>query len=56
MADAGVRTNVGVAVRGETIIAVDGDDALRRAFPDAREVDCERGLLAPGFVTAHATG
>jgi len=53
MADAGVRTNVGVAVRGETIIAVDGDDALRRAYPDAREVDCQRGLLAPGFVDSH---
>ena len=53
MADAGVRTNVGVAVTVERIVAVDTDDALRRAYPDADEVDCKRGLLAPGFVDSH---
>lgn len=53
MRDAGVRRGVGVAVQGERIVAVDGDDALRRQFPDATEVDCARGLLAPGFVDSH---
>ncbi len=53
MADAGVRTGVGLAVQGEQIIAVDADDTLRRAYPDADEVDCRRGLLAPGFVDSH---
>lgn len=53
MLDAGVREGVGVAVRGERIVAVDTDDALRRAYPNAREVDCDRGLLAPGFVDSH---
>src|SRR6187455_619935 len=53
MREAGVRDGVGVAVQGETIVAVETDDALRRAYPDANEVDCDRGLLAPGFVDSH---
>ncbi len=53
MGDAGVREGVGVAVQGDRIVAVDADDALRAAYPDAQEVDCERGLLAPGFVDSH---
>lgn len=53
MAEAGVRKGVGVAVLGTQIINVDGDDALRTAYPNAREVDCDRGLLAPGFVDSH---
>ena len=53
MRDAGVRRGVGVAVRGERIVAVDADAALRRAYPDAEEVDCAGGLLAPGFVDSH---
>ncbi|HCT57138.1 MAG TPA: imidazolonepropionase [Gemmatimonas aurantiaca] len=53
MRDADVRSGVGVAVQGERIVMVDTDDALRRAFADATEVDCDRGLLAPGFVDSH---
>lgn len=53
MRDAGVRNDTGVAVRGTQIVAVDSDEALRRQFPDAAEVDCNRGLLAPGFVDSH---
>jgi imidazolonepropionase len=53
MREAGVCEGVGVAVRGEHIVAVDNDDALRRMFPQANEVDCARGLLAPGFVDSH---
>ncbi len=53
MRDAGVREGIGVAVQGDTIAAVDTDDALRRAFAGAVEVDCQRGLLAPGFVDSH---
>ena len=53
MRDAGVREGVGVAVRADSIVAVDTDDALRRAYPGADEVDCDRGLLAPGFVDSH---
>ncbi|MEQ1692492.1 MAG: imidazolonepropionase [Gemmatimonas sp.] len=53
MRDAGVREGVGVAVQGERIVAVDTDDVLRRRFARAEEVDCQRGLLAPGFVDSH---
>lgn len=53
MRDAAVRRGVGVAVQGERIVAVDADAVLRRAYPDAAEVDCDRGLLAPGFVDSH---
>ncbi len=53
MRDARVRRGVGVAVAGGRILAVAADDDLRRAHPDAAEVDCGRGLLAPGFVDSH---
>ncbi len=53
MADAGVRSGVGVAVLGEEIAMVAADDTLRQRFPGADEVDCDRGLLAPGFVDSH---
>lgn len=53
MQDAAVRSGVGVAVQGERIVAVDDDAVLRRRFPDAVEVDCDRGVLAPGFVDSH---
>lgn len=53
MQDAGVRSGVGVAVEGTKIVGVDADDALRTQFPSASEVDCNRGLLAPGFVDSH---
>jgi imidazolonepropionase len=53
MADAGVREGVGVALCDGRVVAVEPDDQLRRRFPAAREVDCQRGLVAPGFVDAH---
>ena len=53
MADAAVRSGVGVAMRGDRIIGVDTDDALRAQHPNAVEIDCNRGLLAPGFVDSH---
>ncbi|MGV3707527.1 MAG: imidazolonepropionase [Gemmatimonas sp.] len=53
MKDAGVRDNTGLAIAGDRIVAVDRDEALRQAYPGAREVDCNRGLLAPGFVDSH---
>lgn len=53
MADAGVRRGVGVAVAGDRIVAVDADDRLRMHYPQADEVDCARGVLAPGFVDSH---
>lgn len=53
MQDAGVQVGVGVAVQGDRFVAVDRDDVLRRRFPDAEEIDCDRGVLAPGFVDSH---
>ncbi len=53
MADAGVQTAVGVAVQGDRIVAVAGDEALRRRYPNATEIDCDHGVLAPGFVDSH---
>jgi imidazolonepropionase len=53
MRDVDARTGTGVAIEGERIVAVAGDDELRARFPDATEVDCNRGLLAPGFVDSH---
>jgi imidazolonepropionase len=53
MNDVGARHGVGVAIRGDAIIAVAADETLRRAYPLAAEVDCQRGVLAPGFVDSH---
>ena len=53
MNDAGIREGVGVFVRDETIVAVAPDAELLGAHRDARIVDCERGVLTPGFVDSH---
>ncbi|MEO8620682.1 MAG: imidazolonepropionase [bacterium] len=53
MSDAAVRTNVAVLVVGETIVSVDDDRALRTAHHDATIVDCEGGVLTPGFTDSH---
>lgn len=53
MADAGVLRGAGVAIDGARIVAVGPDERLRADYPDAAVVDCERGLLAPGFVDSH---
>lgn len=53
MQDAAVQSGVGVAVQGERIVAVDTDAVLRRRYRGAVEIDCDRGVLAPGFVDSH---
>lgn len=53
MQEIGAATGLGVAVVGERIVAVERDDVLREWFPRGVEVDCARGLLAPGFVDSH---
>jgi imidazolonepropionase len=53
MGDAAVRTGVGVLVRDGVVAAVDADDDLRAAHTDAALVDCEGGVLTPGFVDSH---
>lgn len=53
MAEAGVRTGVGVAVVGDRIAQVAAEAELRAAFPAADVVDCEGGVLTPGLVDSH---
>ena len=51
--DAGVLEGSAVAAQGERIAAVAGEDELRRRFPEADVVDCQRGVLLPGLVDSH---
>jgi imidazolonepropionase len=52
--DAAVRDGVGVAIDATgRILAVDTDAALRAAYPSAQLIDCEQGVLTPGFVDSH---
>lgn len=53
MREVGLRIGCGVAMAGSRIVAVDSDDVLRAQYPRATEIDCQRGLLAPGFVDSH---
>ncbi|QIE41889.1 guanine deaminase [Rhodobacteraceae bacterium SC52] len=43
-----------VAIKGGTILAAGGADALRAAYPRAELVDYGDALILPGFVDAHA--
>ena len=52
--DAGVRDGVGVAVGADgRVLAVAPDAELRSAHPGAEVIDCEQGVLTPGFVDSH---
>jgi imidazolonepropionase len=53
MRDAAVREGVGVHVRSGTVAAVAPERDLRVEHPRAAIVDCERGVLTPGFVDSH---
>jgi imidazolonepropionase len=53
MNDAGILTDVAVAVRGETIAAIGAVSDLRASHRDAHEVDCAGGVITPGFVDSH---
>ncbi len=53
MADAGVRTNVAVAINGSLISAVGTLDDLQRAYPDAEALDCGGRVMTPGLVDSH---
>ena len=45
-----------VAIDGDRIAAVGPSDDLLRAYPGAAQVDCARGVLAPGLVDSHTHG
>jgi len=55
MADAGVRDHVGLAVcpSGGAVLAVAPDAELLRNYGESEVVDCEGGVLTPGFVDSH---
>jgi imidazolonepropionase len=53
MADAGVRLNIAVAVRGDRIEAVGPLAEARAQVPGAEEIDCAGGVLMPGLVDSH---
>jgi imidazolonepropionase len=53
MADAAVREGVAVHVREDLIVDVGSESDLRAANPRATPIDCERGVLTPGFVDSH---
>ena len=56
MNDAGVRSDVAVAVAHGLIAAVGPLDELRSTYRDAREIDCGGGVLMPGLVDSHTHG
>jgi imidazolonepropionase len=53
MADAGMLTDVAVAIQGSQIAAVGPLSEIDRAQPHAERVDCQRRVLTPGLVDSH---
>jgi imidazolonepropionase len=53
MATAEIQTDVAVLVQGTTITAVGRENALRQTASHATVVDCEGGILTPGFADSH---
>lgn len=54
MRDAGLREGVGIAMGDDgRILGVAPDKELRAAHKGAAEVDCNGGVLTPGFVDSH---
>ncbi len=54
MRDAVVREGYGLAMGDDgRILTVASDAELRAAYRNASEVDCQRGVLTPGFVDSH---
>lgn len=53
MNDASVLTRTAVLVRNDVIVAVNDDAMLRATHSGAELVDCQGGVLTPGFVDSH---
>ncbi|MDB4914426.1 MAG: hutI [Gemmatimonadetes bacterium] len=53
MSDAGILFGAAVLAHGGEIMAVGPQDALRAAHEDAQTIDCDNGVLTPGFVDSH---
>ena len=53
MGDAAIREHAAVLVEGDRISAVDDERTLRAASAGTAIVDCDGGVLTPGFVDSH---
>ena len=53
MSDAAVRESIAVHAQADTIVDVGLETKMRAANPRATVVDCEGGVLTPGFVDSH---
>ena len=53
MGDAAVREGIAVHVQADTIVDVGLETKMRAANPRATIVDCQGGVLTPGFVDSH---
>src|SRR5690349_11540529 len=53
MNDAGILTDVAVAVRDGRVLGVGPAAGLRRLHHGATEIDCAGGVLTPGLVDSH---
>jgi imidazolonepropionase len=53
MNDLGLLTGAAVAIRDDRIAAVGPQAELERQFAEAARIDCNRGVLVPGWVDSH---
>ena len=53
MNDLGLLTGAAVAIRDDRITAVGPQAELERQFAEAARIDCNRGVLVPGWVDSH---
>ena len=56
MRELGVITDAAVAIDGAKVVAVGNQQDLKRSYPNATEIDCQRGVLTPGLVDSHTHG
>jgi imidazolonepropionase len=53
MSQVEILTRTAVVISGDRVAEVGPEGELRRRHPDAMEIDCRRGVLAPGLVDSH---
>jgi len=53
MSDAVIQTGVAVLVEGDTIKEIGPEDALRRSAAGVTEINCNGGVITPGFADSH---
>ncbi len=53
MGELGIIPNGGLAVRGESIVAVGSSQTIRNTYRSAHQIDCSSRVVMPGFVDPH---